>query len=122
MTGQEFDRRGFLKGAVAGGAAAASAAAIATPEIAQAEAPASAPANAAPEAAGYAFFNLDEAAFIEALVDHMIPADEVSPRAPISASTSISIARSRAAGAKAIGSICRGPGSRAHRAKATSCR
>jgi gluconate 2-dehydrogenase gamma chain len=80
MTGQEFDRRGFLKGAVAGGAAAASAAAIATPEIAQAEAPASAPANAAPEAAGYAFFNLDEAAFIEALVDHMIPADEVSPK------------------------------------------
>jgi gluconate 2-dehydrogenase gamma chain len=79
MTGQEFDRRGFLKGAVVGGAAAASAATIATPEIAQAEAPA-ATAPAAPEAAGYAFFNLDEAAFIEALVDHMIPADEISPK------------------------------------------
>jgi gluconate 2-dehydrogenase gamma chain len=76
MTAQEFDRRGFLKGAVVGGAAAASAATIATPEIAQAEA---APA-AAPDAAGYAFFNLDEAAFIESLVDHMIPADEVSPK------------------------------------------
>jgi Gluconate 2-dehydrogenase subunit 3 len=30
--------------------------------------------------AGYAFLNLDEAAFVEALVDHMIPADEVSPK------------------------------------------
>src|SRR6202140_936310 len=73
MTAQEFDRRGFLRGAVVGGAAAASAATIATPEIAQAEA-------AAPAAAGYAFFNLDEAPFIETLVDHMIPADEISPK------------------------------------------
>src|SRR5258708_25973413 len=76
MTAQEFDRRGFLRGAVVGGAAAASAATIATPEIAQAEAAAA----AAPAAAGYAFFNLDEAAFIETLVDHMIPADEISPK------------------------------------------
>src|ERR1700686_776029 len=73
MTAQEFDRRGFLRGAVGGGAAAARAATIAPPEIAQAEA-------AAPAAAGYAFFNLDEAAFIETLVDHMIPADEISPK------------------------------------------
>jgi gluconate 2-dehydrogenase gamma chain len=80
MTAQEFDRRGFLRGAVVGGAAAASAATIATPEIAQAEAPAAAAPAAAPDAAGYAFFNLDEAAFIETLVDHMIPADEVSPK------------------------------------------
>ena len=120
MTSQEFDRRGFLKGAVVGGAAAASAAAIATPEIAQAETAVA--AATAPAAAGYAFFNLDEAAFIEALVDHMVPADEISPKAPTSASTSTSTARWPAAGATAIGSICRGPGNRARRAKATNCR
>ncbi len=80
MKEQKLGRRDFLKGAVVGGAAAAGgAAAIATPEIAQAEAPASA-APTAPEAAGYAFLNLDEAAFVEALVDHMVPADEVSPK------------------------------------------
>ena len=30
--------------------------------------------------AGYEFLNLDEAAFVEALVDHMVPADEISPK------------------------------------------
>jgi gluconate 2-dehydrogenase gamma chain len=80
MKGQKLDRRDFLKGAVVGSAAAAGGTAvIATPQIAQAEAPAAA-APAAPEAAGYAFLNLDEAAFVEALVDHMVPADEVSPK------------------------------------------
>ena len=78
MTSQGFDRRGFLKGAVVGGAAAASAATIVPPEAAQAETTAAAPTALPP--AGYAFFNLDEAAFIEALVDHMIPADEISPK------------------------------------------
>jgi gluconate 2-dehydrogenase gamma chain len=29
---------------------------------------------------GYAFLNLHETAFVEALVDHMIPADEISPK------------------------------------------
>ncbi len=71
----EFDRRNFLKGAVVGGAAAASGAAAIAPESAQAQQPA-----AAPEPAGYAFFNLDEAAFIEALVDHMVPADDLTPK------------------------------------------
>src|ERR1700709_1066511 len=78
MNKKELDRRDFLKGAVVGGAAVAGGtAAIATPEsaLAQTGAPA-----AAPSAAGYAFLNLDEAAFVEALVDHMIPADEVSPK------------------------------------------
>jgi gluconate 2-dehydrogenase gamma chain len=80
MKEQKFDRRDFLKGAVIGGAAAAGGtAAIATPEIAQAETPAPA-APGAPEAAGYAYLNLDEAAFVETLVDHMVPADEVSPK------------------------------------------
>jgi gluconate 2-dehydrogenase gamma chain len=69
-----FGRRDFLKSAVAGGAvAAASTAAITTAQ----GAPAPAAASAAP---GYAFLNLDEAAFVEALVDHMVPADQLSPK------------------------------------------
>ncbi|MHB8268850.1 gluconate 2-dehydrogenase subunit 3 family protein [Bradyrhizobium sp.] len=81
MTKQELDRRDFLKGAVVGGAAAAGGtAAIATPEIALAQQAAPAVPAAAPAPAGYAFLNLDEAAFVEALVDHMVPADEISPK------------------------------------------
>ena len=80
MTNRGFDRRDFLKTAVVGGAAAAGAtAAVVTPDTAQAEQPAQA-LPAPNEPAGYAFLNLDEAAFVEALVDHMIPADEVSPK------------------------------------------
>lgn len=80
MTDRELDRRDFLKGAVVGSAAAAGgSAAIATAEVAHAEPPAPAAPAVAPQAAGYTFLNLDEAAFIEALVDHMVPADEISP-------------------------------------------
>jgi gluconate 2-dehydrogenase gamma chain len=72
---------------VGGAAAAGGTAAIVPAGIAQAE-PAPAPTvsastvspAAAPQAAGYEFLNLDEAAFIEALVDHMIPADDISPK------------------------------------------
>ena len=79
MTKQKFDRRDILRGAVVGGAAAASATGgIAQPQNALAQQPVAAPV--ASDAAGYAFFNLEEAAFIEALVDHMVPADEVSPK------------------------------------------
>jgi gluconate 2-dehydrogenase gamma chain len=79
MTKSEFDRRVFLKGAVVGGAAAASAtAAIVPAQTAQAQQPATVPA--ASESGGYAFLNLDEAAFIEALVDHMVPADALTPK------------------------------------------
>ena len=71
----EFGRRDFLKGAVAGSVATAG------PIVAeaQAQAPAStaAPAPAVP---GYAFLNLDEAAFVETLVDHMVPADDLTPK------------------------------------------
>jgi gluconate 2-dehydrogenase gamma chain len=81
MTKQEFDRRDFLKSAVIGGAAAAGGtAALAPTPTAQAQKPETAPATAAPEAVGYEFLNLDEAAFIETLVDHMVPADEISPK------------------------------------------
>jgi gluconate 2-dehydrogenase gamma chain len=72
MHDKGLGRRDFLKGAVAGGAAAA------TPHLsegAQAQQPATAPA-----ASGYMFLNLAEAAFVEALVDHMVPADELTPK------------------------------------------
>src|SRR5262245_5015193 len=65
-------RRDFLKGAVVGGAVAATGA-TAVPQEAAAQA-------AAPANPGYAHLNLEEAAFVEALVDHMIPADEHSPK------------------------------------------
>jgi len=67
-----FGRRDFLKGAVAGGVAA-----TAPTTAAQAQAQPQPATTAAPP--GYAFFNLDEAAFVEALVDHMVPADDLSP-------------------------------------------
>jgi gluconate 2-dehydrogenase gamma chain len=75
MTDKGFGRRDFLKGAVVGGAAAATATpAVIAPQSAQAQQP------AAPPPATYAFFNLEEAAFVEALVDHMVPADDLSPK------------------------------------------
>src|SRR5712691_12018337 len=74
MKEQGFGRRDFLKGAVVGGAAAATTTtSLGLPQAAQAQQP------AAPTAAGYAFLNIQEAAFVEALVDHMVPADELSP-------------------------------------------
>ncbi len=81
MTEQNFGRRDFLKTAVVGGAAAATTG-IAQPQSAQAQQPAvAAPAPvASPAAATYEFLNLDEAAVVEALVDHMVPADQLSPK------------------------------------------
>jgi gluconate 2-dehydrogenase gamma chain len=78
MKDQGFDRRDFLKGAVVGGAAAATTTVAIAPSNAQAQ-QAATPA-AAPASPGYAFLNLDEAAFVEALVDHMVPADELTPK------------------------------------------
>ena len=73
MSKDGFDRRAFLKSAVAGGAAAA---AVNVAPGAQAQ-PAAAGGSSAP---GYAFLNPEEAAFVEALVDHMVPADELTPK------------------------------------------
>jgi gluconate 2-dehydrogenase gamma chain len=78
MQDQNLGRRDFLKGAVVGGAAAATAT-VSLPQGADAQQPAATPA-AAPATPGYAFLNLDEAAFVETLVDHMVPADELSPK------------------------------------------
>jgi gluconate 2-dehydrogenase gamma chain len=75
---QSLGRRDFLKGAVVGGAAAATAT---LPDATQAQQPSALPATAAaPSSPGYAFLNLEEAAFVETLVDHMVPADELSPK------------------------------------------
>ncbi|HKC32570.1 MAG TPA: twin-arginine translocation signal domain-containing protein, partial [Xanthobacteraceae bacterium] len=79
MSDQGFGRRDFLKGAVVGGAAAATG--IQQPQNAQAQQPATPAApGAAPGPEGYAFLNIEEAAFVEALVDHMIPADNLTPK------------------------------------------
>src|SRR5262249_24739805 len=74
MTDQSFGRRDFLKTAVAGGAAAAATATAIPAPSTQAQQPAQ------PAAEGYEVLNLDEAAFVEALVDHMVPADELTPK------------------------------------------
>ena len=68
-----LNRRAFLKSAVAGGAAAAT---VTLPQAAQAQAAAP---TAPPAPAGYAFLNPEEAAFVEAMVNHMVPADDLTP-------------------------------------------
>lgn len=71
-------RRDFLKGAVVGGAAAT----VNLPQSAAAQQPPTPAPAAAADAAnpGYGFLNLEEAAFVEALVDHMVPADALTPK------------------------------------------
>src|SRR5438552_17070723 len=82
MKNDVFDRRTFLKGAVAGSAAVVIGA-LPQPAPAQQDAPAPAqqgtPAPAS-TSAGYSYLNLEEQAFVEALVDHMVPADELTPK------------------------------------------
>jgi gluconate 2-dehydrogenase gamma chain len=76
MTDQGLGRRDFLKGAVVGGAAAATTTtSLDLTASAQAQ-----QAAAGPAAAGYSFLNLEEAAFVEVLVDHMVPPDELTPK------------------------------------------
>jgi gluconate 2-dehydrogenase gamma chain len=76
MKNEPFDRRAFLKSAVAGSAAAVT---VSLPQSAEAQQRAAA-AAAPPAHPGYTFLNLEEAAFVEAVVDHMIPADALSPK------------------------------------------
>jgi gluconate 2-dehydrogenase gamma chain len=75
MKDQGVGRREFLKGAAVAGAASVASAPAILPEAAQAQ-----PAAVAPASQGYSFLNLEEAAFVEALADHMVPADELSPK------------------------------------------
>ena len=74
MSKDTIDRRTFLKSAVAGTAVAATTGAL--PQMAEAQQ--AAPATS--QAAAYSYLNLEEQAFIEAVVDHMIPADELTPK------------------------------------------
>jgi gluconate 2-dehydrogenase gamma chain len=74
----EFDRRDFLKTAVVGGVAAGTAAAI-VPEMATAQGQSVAPAPV-PGFDGYSFLNLEEGAFVEAVADHMVPEDALTPK------------------------------------------
>jgi gluconate 2-dehydrogenase gamma chain len=74
MEDKIFGRREFLKSAVVGGAAAAT---VSLP------APVAAQSNTTAPAAGYTFFTPDEASFVEALVDHMVPADEHTPKGTV---------------------------------------
>jgi gluconate 2-dehydrogenase gamma chain len=81
MSDSKVDRRDFIKTAVVGGAAAASAAGAVAPQDAHAqEQPGNAAAQATRTMAGYSFLNLEEAAFVKALVDHMIPEDQFTPK------------------------------------------
>ena len=76
MNDEPSNRRSFLKGAIAGSAAAVTGV---LPGPVQAQ---STPAsqNSVSANPGYQFFNLEEQAFIEAVVNHMIPADDLSPK------------------------------------------
>lgn len=77
----DVGRRQFLGGAGVAGAAAAAAHALApsVPAGAQTPAQAAPPPGAQPQPAGYTFFKPQEALFIEAAVDHMVPKDELTP-------------------------------------------
>ncbi|MGZ5882588.1 MAG: gluconate 2-dehydrogenase subunit 3 family protein, partial [Xanthobacteraceae bacterium] len=77
MKDEGLGRRDFLKGAVVGGAAAATVTLPQSAEAQQGASPVAAPDAGSP---GYAFLNLEEAAFVEALVDHMVPADDLTPK------------------------------------------
>jgi len=79
MKNDTFDRRAFLKSAVAGTAAAA-ATAPSLPLAAEAQQTPPAPSAPAATSQGYSHLNPEEAAFIEAVVDHMVPADELTPK------------------------------------------
>jgi gluconate 2-dehydrogenase gamma chain len=79
MANNNSDRRGFLKGALVGTSAAITSSM--TPNALAADS--STTSNNQTGAAhvqGYVFFNLAEQEFIEKIVNHMIPADALSPQ------------------------------------------
>jgi gluconate 2-dehydrogenase gamma chain len=75
MNHEPSNRRRFLKGAIAGSAAAVTGVLHNSVQAQNTSAPQNTSANQA-----YLFFNLEEQSFIEAVVNHMIPADELSPK------------------------------------------
>jgi gluconate 2-dehydrogenase gamma chain len=80
---KNVSRRKFLRQAAAGAAASAAIAPVvnATAGVAVQASPAQASqqASAPPVKEGYTFLNANEAAFIEAFVDLIVPADELTP-------------------------------------------
>ena len=76
MNDEPSNRRSFLKGAIAGSAVAVTGV-LPVPALAQSTGASQNTVNPNP---GYQFFNLEEQAFIEAVVNHMIPADDLSPK------------------------------------------
>jgi len=76
MKDDGINRREFLKGTLAGGAVATTAAVGLVPTPAEAQQKPALP----PASQGYSYLNLEEAAFVEAVVDHMVPADQYSPK------------------------------------------
>lgn len=78
MTEVKLGRRQFVVGVGAVGAGAVPALGPATPAQAQSAPDMKAQALSSP-AAGYVFLKPTEAAFVEALADHMVPADNLTP-------------------------------------------
>jgi gluconate 2-dehydrogenase gamma chain len=76
MSKTRFDRRDFLKGAGAVSAASAQALAVTTAEAQTAGQTAATQHSA--EATGYTYLKPAEAEFVEVLVDHMVPKDELT--------------------------------------------
>jgi gluconate 2-dehydrogenase gamma chain len=75
-SGHKVGRRAFLGGVgIAGAAAALSPAAPAVPANAQTPTPEPTP----PQPTGYTYLKPQEVPFVEAVVDHMVPADELTP-------------------------------------------
>jgi len=90
MKNDVLDRRAFLKRAVVGGAVAVI---VPQPQTAPAQQGAPAPAQQvvpppvqqaapalSPASVAYSYLNLEEQTFVETLVDHMLPADALSPK------------------------------------------
>ncbi len=79
MDNKNSDRRGFLKGALVGTSVAVTSS-ITSSALAADAAPNTSNQNSSSETSGYVFFNLAEQEFIERVVNHMIPADQLSPQ------------------------------------------
>jgi len=71
------NRRHFLKGALVGSAAAVGGV---LPNTGNAESKSTLTTETSNVNRGYVFFNLEEQSFIEAVVNHMIPADALTPK------------------------------------------
>ena len=80
MRDKAIKRREFLKGALAGGAVAAGCTSSAGVAPGKSTSPAPPSRAAARADAPLRFFTAAEAAFVAAMVDHMVPADELSPK------------------------------------------